>query len=68
MQLVQPLRTGGYIILVRHGATVSNQANTDPLTGGDIAQQRNLNDRGKELAKAFGDAGRNTPQNADAGA
>ena len=55
-QLVQRLRVGGYVIVVRHGATVSNQADTDPLNFNDVTKQRNLNDKGKELAKAFGDA------------
>jgi phosphohistidine phosphatase SixA len=47
---------GGYNIVVRHGATFSNQADTDPFNFDDVAKQRNLNDKGKELAKAFGDA------------
>jgi phosphohistidine phosphatase SixA len=55
-QLVQALRGGGYNIVVRHGATFSNQADTDPFNFDDIAKQRNLNDKGKELAQAFGDA------------
>jgi phosphohistidine phosphatase SixA len=55
-QLVQRLRVGGYVIVVRHGATVSNQADTDPFNFDDVTKQRNLNDKGKELAKAFGDA------------
>jgi phosphohistidine phosphatase SixA len=59
-QLVQSLRAGGYNIVVRHGATFSNQADTDPFNFDDIARQRNLDDRGKELAKAFGDAIRRT--------
>ena len=55
-QLVQSLRSGGYVIVVRHGATFSDQADTDPFNFNDIAKQRNLNERGKELAKTFGDA------------
>jgi broad specificity phosphatase PhoE len=55
-QLVQSLRAGGYNIVVRHGATFSNQADIDPFNFDNIARQRNLNDKGKELAKAFGDA------------
>src|SRR5262245_53450980 len=57
-QLVRLLRAGGYNIVVRHGATFSNQADTNPFNFGDIANQRNLNDKGKELAKAFGEATR----------
>src|SRR5215475_5375389 len=55
-QLVQSLRAGGYNIVIRHGATYSDQADTDPFNFDNIARQRNLNDKGKELAKAFGDA------------
>ena len=55
-QLVQSLRAGGYNIVVRHGATYTNQADTDPFNFDDVSKQRNLNDKGKELAKAFGDA------------
>jgi len=55
-QLVQSLRAGGYNIVVRHGATFSNQADTDPFNFDNVARQRNLNDKGKQLATAFGDA------------
>jgi phosphohistidine phosphatase SixA len=55
-QLIESLREGGYVIVVRHGATVSDQADTDPFNFDNIAKQRNLNEKGKELAKAFGDA------------
>jgi len=55
-QLAQSLRSGGHIIVVRHGATFSSQADTDPFNLDNIAKQRNLNDKGKALAKAFGDA------------
>jgi phosphohistidine phosphatase SixA len=55
-QLVESLRNGGYVIVVRHGATFSDQADIDPFNFENIAKQRNLNDKGKELAKAFGDA------------
>jgi broad specificity phosphatase PhoE len=54
--LGRELRAGGYVIVVRHGATFTDQADTDPLNFNDIAAQRNLNGNGKTLAKAFGDA------------
>src|SRR6202521_4759331 len=54
--LAQALRAGGHIILVRHGATFRNQADTDPFNLANVGKQRNLNDKGKELAKAFGEA------------
>jgi len=44
------------VIAVRHGATFPDQADTDPLNFDNISAQRNLNDKGKALAKAFGDA------------
>jgi phosphohistidine phosphatase SixA len=55
-ELNRALHAGGYVILVRHGATFSNQADTDPFNLADITKQRNLNDKGKALAKAFGES------------
>jgi phosphohistidine phosphatase SixA len=54
--IAQALRAGGLVIVVRHGATFPDRADTDPLNFDNIAAQRNLNDKGKTLAKAFGDA------------
>src|ERR1700732_1572945 len=54
--IAQALRAGDLVIAVRHGATFPDQADTDPLNFDNIAAQRNLNDKGKGLAKAFGDA------------
>jgi broad specificity phosphatase PhoE len=56
MDVAQALRAGGLVIVVRHGATFPDQADTDPLNFDNISTQRNLNDKGKALAKAFGDA------------
>jgi len=53
-EIAQALRTGGFVIVLRHGATFSDQADTDPLNFDNIAAQRNLNDKGKMLAKEFG--------------
>ena len=50
------LRAGGYVIVLRHGATHADQADTDPLNHDNIAKQRQLNAKGEEAAKAFGDA------------
>jgi phosphohistidine phosphatase SixA len=55
-EIGQMLRAGGFVIVFRHGATFPDQADTDPLNFDDIAAQRNLNNKGKALAKAFGDA------------
>ena len=54
--LANALRAGGLVILVRHGATFPDQADTDPFHPDNIAAQRNLNEKGRALAKAFGDA------------
>ena len=58
--LAQALRAGDLVIVVRHGATFPDQADTDPLNFDNIAAQRNLNDKGKALAKTFGEALRQT--------
>jgi len=55
-EIAQALRGGGLVIVLRHGATFPDQADTDPLNFDNIAAQRNLNDKGKTLAKQFGDA------------
>jgi phosphohistidine phosphatase SixA len=55
-ELALALRAGGLVIAVRHGATFPDQADTDPLHPDNIAAQRQLNDKGKALAKSFGDA------------
>jgi len=54
--IARALRAGDLVIVVRHGATFPDQADTDPFNLDNIAAQRNLNDKGKALAKAFGDA------------
>jgi hypothetical protein len=55
-EIAQALRAGGLVIVVRHGATFSDQADTDPLNFDNITAQRNLNDKGQMLAKQFGAA------------
>jgi phosphohistidine phosphatase SixA len=48
------VRGGGHVIVFRHGATHQDQADTDPLNLKNVAQQRQLNDQGRELARAIG--------------
>jgi len=50
------LREGGHVLVFRHGATYPDQADTDPLNPKNVAQQRQLNDDGRALAKAVGEA------------
>ena len=54
--LVRALRAGGHVIVFRHGATHSDQADTDPLNPDNIAKQRQLNAKGEDAAKALGAA------------
>src|SRR3954469_15622439 len=56
MKFAQVLRAGGLVIVMRHGATFPDQADTDPLHPDNVAAQRQLNDKGKAAAKAFGEA------------
>jgi phosphohistidine phosphatase SixA len=54
--LVKALRAGGHVIVFRHGATHADQADTDPLHPENVAQQRQLNDKGRAEARAIGEA------------
>jgi phosphohistidine phosphatase SixA len=55
-ELAQSLRAGGHVIVIRHGATNADMADTDPLNHDNIAKQRQLSAKGEEAAKALGDA------------
>src|SRR5438874_6509644 len=48
-------RAGGDVIVVRHGATHPDQADTDPLNLDNVARQRQPNDKGRADAKAVGE-------------
>lgn len=54
--LIAALRGGGTVIVLRHGATHSDQADTNPLDLADRSHQRQLNDSGRAAARAMGDA------------
>jgi phosphohistidine phosphatase SixA len=53
---VAALRSGGHVIVFRHGATHTDQADTDPLNLDNVAKQRQLNDEGRAKHKQIGDA------------
>src|SRR2546421_4295679 len=55
-QWIEAVRQGGHVIVFRHGATHADQADTDPLNITNLAQQRQLNDQGRALARAIGEA------------
>ena len=54
--LVAELQRGGHVIVMRHGATHPNQADLDPWQPEGPGAQRQLNDRGRADAAAFGAA------------
>lgn len=54
--LAADLQRGGHVIVVRHGATHANQADLAPLNPEGPGAQRQLNDKGRDAAKAFGAA------------
>src|SRR5262245_62965580 len=55
-ELAQSLREGGHVIVIRHGATNADMADTDPLNHDNIAKQRQLSPKGEEAAKTLGGA------------
>jgi phosphohistidine phosphatase SixA/plastocyanin len=55
-RLAAAMKQGGYVIVLRHGATNPNQADTDPLHRGNIGAQRLLSPEGRDVATRVGDA------------
>ena len=53
---VTAVRGGGYVIIMRHGATHQDQADTDPFNLANVDKQRQLNDAGRAKAKEIGEA------------
>ena len=53
---VTALKTGGYVLVMRHGATHQDQADTDPLNLANVTKQRQLNDAGRAKAREIGAA------------
>ena len=52
--LVQALRSGGYVILMRHAATEA-KLDSDTVDLGDCATQRNLSPEGRAAARTIGE-------------
>jgi phosphohistidine phosphatase SixA len=50
------MKEGGYVIVLRHGATNRDQADTDPLNFDNVAKQRLLSEQGKRVATQVGAA------------
>ena len=54
--VVKSLQAGGYVIVFRHGATNRDMADTDPLNLDNVAKQRQLSERGRQVARDVGAA------------
>ena len=54
--LVEALRTGGYVLYLRHTSTDFGQSDEAMTDYANCAQQRNLTDAGREEARAIGAA------------
>lgn len=53
---IAAVRGGGYVIIMRHGATHADQADTDPFNLANVDKQRQLNDAGRAKSKEIGEA------------
>ncbi len=56
VRLATSMRQGGYVIVLRHGATNRDQADTDPLHRDNVAAQRLLSVDGRDVSARIGDA------------
>ena len=52
--ILPSLKQGGYVIVLRHGATDSTQTDVYPLDFTDPRKQRQLSDQGRESARQIG--------------
>jgi phosphohistidine phosphatase SixA len=52
--LVSSLKDGGYVIVFRHGATDDSQKDVYPFKFDDMSAQRQLSEKGRELARELG--------------
>lgn len=54
--LVRDLKSGGYVIVFRHGATDDSQRDAYPFKFDDMSAQRQLSEKGRETARQIGEA------------
>jgi phosphohistidine phosphatase SixA len=55
-QIVPKLKQGGYVLVVRHGATDESQKDVYPFVFDDMTKQRQLSDQGRKEAREIGGA------------
>jgi broad specificity phosphatase PhoE len=53
-EAIEALRSGGYVMVVRHGATDPTEADVDPLHLENCSKQRMLTDTGRLMASGIG--------------
>jgi Histidine phosphatase superfamily (branch 1) len=54
--LVSALKGGGYVLVLRHGATDDSQKDVYPFKFDDMTAQRQLSEKGRGMARELGDA------------
>ena len=55
-ELISALKQGGYVLVFRHGATDESQKDVYPFKFDDMSAQRQLSDKGREMAREMGAA------------
>jgi broad specificity phosphatase PhoE len=53
---IDDLRLGGYVIVLRHGATVSAQSGADSMSRKNASGERQLNEEGRAQARSIGES------------
>lgn len=55
-KIVPMLKQGGYVLVLRHGATDESQKDVYPFVFNDMTKQRQLSDQGRKVARQMGAA------------
>jgi len=55
-KIVPMLKQGGYVLVLRHGATDESQKDVYPFVFDDMSKQRQLSDQGRKVARDMGTA------------
>lgn len=55
-EIVPMLKRGGYVLVLRHGATDESQKDAYPFVFDDMTKQRQLSDQGRTVAREIGAA------------
>ena len=59
-QLIASLKQGGYVLVFRHTATDDSQKDVYPFKFDDMSAQRQLSEKGRDMARQIGTASRNS--------